>query len=339
VFGRIHPIAIHHTRTSTGQTMTVLIACAAVSAGPRPDRCLSDAAVDYRDEHDEQPDSKRESPNYDTAMGMPRKLTVTLAALMTAQSLTGVIAPEQYRDVEWIKATWFGNDWLTLVVAVPLLLTSSVGARRGSARAFLLCAGSVGYVLYNYAFYLFGAALNVFFPLYVVSVVLAAVILILTLGRLDPSSIALKVAPVVPVLVIAGSLVMIGLGLVVVWTAMWAAYAFGGRPTPVEPDAFRLVAALDLSLMVPAFASGGVLLWRRRPWGVVLAAIAGVQGSLYLAVLSINSLIAIQRGLAMWPGELIIWGPLAAFTVTITSLLLSGVREGNQPRKMSEYSE
>jgi len=24
--------------------------------------------------------------------------------------------------VEWIKATWFGNDWVTLMVAVPLLV-------------------------------------------------------------------------------------------------------------------------------------------------------------------------------------------------------------------------
>jgi hypothetical protein len=38
-------------------------------------------------------------------MGVPRKPTVTLAALMTAQSLTGLMTPEQYRDVEWIKAT------------------------------------------------------------------------------------------------------------------------------------------------------------------------------------------------------------------------------------------
>jgi hypothetical protein len=54
---------------------------------------------------------------------------------------------------------------------------------------------------------------------------------------------------------------------------MWAAYVFAGRPTPVDPDAFRLVAALDdLSLMVPAMVCGGVLPWRRRPWAVVLAA-------------------------------------------------------------------
>jgi hypothetical protein len=111
---------------------------------------------------------------------------------------------------------------------------------------------------------------------------------------------------------------------------MWAAYVFAGRPTPVDPDAFRLVAALDLSLMVPALVSGGVLLWQRRPWGVVLSAIAGVQGSLYLVVLSVNSWIAIERGLAAWPGELVIWGPLAAVTGTVTVLLLWSVRAPNE---------
>ena len=131
---------------------------------------------------------------------------------------------------------------------------------------------------------------------------------------------------------VSDSDVVIGVGLAAVWTAMWAAHVFAGRPTPVDPEAFRLVAALDLSMMVPALLSGGVLLWRRRPWGVVLAAIAGVQGSLYLAVLSINSLIAIQRGLARWPGELVIWGPLAAATVTVTLLLLVSVRPRYEAR-------
>jgi hypothetical protein len=269
----------------------------------------------------------RDRPStYDPEVGVPRQLTLALAALMATQSLIGLAAPDQYRDVEWIKATWFGNDWLTLVVAMPLLLTSSVIAQRGSARAFLVWAGAVGYGVYNYAFYLLGAALNVLFPLYVAAVVLAAVILIVTLGRFDPASIALKVPPVVPMPLVGGSLLTIGLSLALVWTAMWAAYVFAGRPTPVDPDVFRLVAALDLSLMVPALVSGGVLLWRRRPWGVVLAAIAGVQGTLYLAVLSINAVVAIERGLAVWPGELLIWGPLAAVTATVTWLLLSSVR-------------
>ena len=46
-------------------------------------------------------------------------------------------------------------------------------ARSGSLRGELLWLGATGYVVYNYAFYLFGAALNPFFPLYVIILGLA----------------------------------------------------------------------------------------------------------------------------------------------------------------------
>lgn len=286
----------------------------------------------HRDQHRAQPQSqtRASASAYDTAMSVPRKLTLTLAVLMTAQSLMGLLVPEQYRDVDWIKATWYGNDWLTLIMGVPLLLMSSIRAERGSSRAFLLWIGAVGYAIYNYAFYLLGAALNAFFPLYVICVVLATVVLILTLATHDATAVTLSARPAAPLPLIGGSFVIIGLGLAVVWIGMWAAHVFAGRPTPLDPEAFRLVASLDLSIMVPALVSGGVLLWRRRPWGIVVAAIAGVQGSLYLAVLSINALIAIQRGFAQWPGELIVWGPLTAVTLTLTSLLLASVRPDNK---------
>ena len=107
---------------------------------------------------------------------------------------------------------------------------------------------------------------------------------------------------------------------------MWAAYVFTGRPTPVGPDAFRLVAALDLSLMVPALTVGGVLLWQRSPWGYVIAAIASIQAALYLFVLSINSLVAIQHGLVDAPGELPIWGALTVLTTSLVLVLLTNIR-------------
>jgi hypothetical protein len=126
---------------------------------------------------------------------------------------------------------------------------------------------------------------------------------------------------------IGGAQVFVGIALASVWIATWAAYVFAGRPTPVVPEAFRLVAALDLVLMVPALTSGGILLWRRMPWGFVMAAIASIQGTLYLFVLSINSVVAIQRGLAPPPGELPIWGPLTVFMTIVTLVLLAGIRD------------
>ena len=107
---------------------------------------------------------------------------------------------------------------------------------------------------------------------------------------------------------------------------MWAAYVFAGRTTPVEPEAFKLVAALDLSLMVPALMTGGVLVWKRRPWGFVIATITSIQAALYLLVLSINTVVLIQRGIARAPGELPIWGPLTLFTAAVALLLLTNIR-------------
>jgi hypothetical protein len=107
---------------------------------------------------------------------------------------------------------------------------------------------------------------------------------------------------------------------------MWGAYAFASRPTPVEPEAFKLVAALDLSLIVPALIVGGALLWRRRPWGYVIAAIASIQSALYLLVLAVNSLVAIHRGLVKAPGELPIWLPLTMFMTFSALVLLVNVR-------------
>lgn len=74
-------------------------------------------------------------------------------------------------------------------------------------------------------------------------------------------------------------------------------YGWADWATP-HPAAFRLVAALDLTLMVPALGVGGVLLWRRRTWGWVLAPPAGIQGSLYLFILALNSALFIARGTA-----------------------------------------
>lgn len=84
--------------------------------------------------------------------------------------------------------------------------------------------------------------------------------------------------------------------------------------------------------MVPALAVGGILLWRRNAWGYIVAAIAGIQGSLYLLVLSTNSAVLIIRGLAEAPGELLQWGSLAVTTTAATALLPANVRGRREQR-------
>jgi hypothetical protein len=183
----------------------------------------------------------------------------------------------------------------------------------------------LGYAAYNGVYYMFGAALNAFLPLYVATLVLAVITLIGALSRLDAATVAARVGSKARVRIVGGYLVFVGIGLAAVWLIMWAAHIFAGQPTPVEPEAFKVVAALDLSIIVTVLLFGGVLLWRRKAWGYVLAAMAGILGAFYLLVLSVNALNQIRLGLTDAPGELPIWGTLFVLTATAALLLLSNL--------------
>jgi hypothetical protein len=259
-------------------------------------------------------------------MRTPLILSSWLAALMAVQSLLGLVLQGQYRDVAWIRATWFGNDLVTLLLVVPLLLVAIALVRRGSMRGLLLWFGVLGYGAYNYAYYLLGAALNAFFALYDVLLVASVVTLILALTRVDAAEVAAAFGAKMPFRAVGGFLVFVAAGLAIVWFGMWAAHIFAGRPTPVTPEAFKLVAALDTAIMVPAMAFGGVLLWRRSAWGGIAAGIASIMGALYLFVLSVNSVIAVVRGLVPAPGELPIWGVLGLSTAAAAAAILANAQ-------------
>ncbi len=255
-----------------------------------------------------------------------RTLSILLAVLMSAQSALGLVFSVEYRDVAWIAATWWGNDLVTLFLAVPLLVVGLTLASRGSVRGTLLWAGMLAYAAYNYAYYLLGAAMNRFFALYVICMLLAVAALILLLIALDADQIADRFRERTPARIIGGYFMFVAVGLSAIWLGTWAAYAFAGRPTPVETEAFKLVAALDLTLMVPALGLGGYLLFRRKSWGYVISSLAGVQASLYLLVLSVNSVVSMQRGLG-GGAELPIWSALLVMTTAATVILFTNIRD------------
>lgn len=262
-------------------------------------------------------------------MRAARLVSTALAGIMAIQSLTGLALPSLYEDTGYVLGTWFGNDLVTLTLATPLLVAGLLMNRRGGVRGRLLWVGGLGYAAYNYAFYLLGATLNAFFPLYVLALVLAGAGLILVLVRTDPDQIRASFAEGTPVRAVGGYLVLVASVLTLVWFGMWAGHVFSGRDVPGgDPAAFRLVAALDLTLMVPALGVGGVLLWRRRAWGYVIAPLAGIQGSLYLFILALNGGLFIVRGMAEWPGEIPVWGGLwlATAVATVTLMLQAGRR-------------
>lgn len=239
-------------------------------------------------------------------------LSGAVAVLMTVQAAAGILAPAVYRDAGWITAAWYGNDLVTLFVAVPLLVWSLHRARSGSLTGALAWYAMLAYATYNYAYYLFGAEMNAFFLLYAVLFVLPVFALILALGRLDVVSIAGRVTLSRRRGWIAGYMLATGIGLTIAWTAQWAAYLLVGTEPSIGVDAFQLVAAMDLTFIVPWFLVGALLLLRRSAWGYVVAPIIVIQGAMYTLVLSVNSAVAAARGFEGTAEQIPIW---AAWTL------------------------
>jgi hypothetical protein len=52
-----------------------------------------------------------------------------------------------------------------------------------------------------------------------------------------------------------------------------------------DQNAYKVIAAVDLSFAVPLLIAAACTLWRRRPWGYVLSAVAVVQFATYFAVM------------------------------------------------------
>ena len=251
-------------------------------------------------------------------------MTWLTVALTAAVSAVGLLNPQVYRDNLLVASGWRGNDLITLVVATPVLALAVLTAARGSLRAELVRLGALLYVVYNFAFYLFGAALNALFLAYVAIVVLGAAALIGGAARLDPSLVAPALRARVAVRGVAVFLALTGLILGAVHVSFVASFiATGELPSIVVATEHptHVVGALDLSLVVVPSLVAAWWLWRGNPWGVVLAVLVSVKGALYLPALTAATLAAYRAGALRDPSQAWIWAGIgvgclaAAFTV------------------------
>ena len=275
---------------------------------------------------------------HDATVKVRLRATFALAAatgvLMLAQSATGMLLPGLYRDQAFALDAWRVNDPVTLLIAVPALFVSLALARRGSARGFLVLLGVLQYAFYNYAFYLFGAALNVHFLLYVASFVASAIGLIAGLTALDAAAIGRSFSATTPVRLVAGYMGIWSALLGVAWVGQWLAFAITGTVPELGDEPFRLIAALDLSFVVTPVGIGAVWLWSRRGWGFVIAVVMNVKGAIYAGLLAIGSLAGGPVAAGGGDGLLGLWTFFTLGSVASLVLLLANMRarlEGAEP--------
>ncbi len=260
-------------------------------------------------------------------------LSWIVAALATVVSVGGLFWGGLYRDNAMIKAAMQGNDLVTLVLVVPLMIVAMVFVRRGSQRAELVWLGTVVYMLYNFAFYLFGCAFNRFFWLYVALFSLSIWALVFSVPRLDVAAMVRGMRAKTPVRWVAGWMFALGAQLGVMWLVRSASFwTTGVVPVDVTQtgNPTAIVYALDGSILIPAFIIAAVMLWNRKPWGYAMSVIVMVKGVAYAIGLQAMSYFAnVQTGT---PDPLT---PFYAYLGLFSALALGAMLVGMRPAAAS----
>lgn len=220
----------------------------------------------------------------------PYLLATAVTLLLTLVATTvGLFVPGFYRDAEVLLPQLYGQDLLTLAVAVPALVVSVYYAANGSLRGYVAWLGVTGYLLYTYASYALLAAFNELYLVYVALFALTLFTLIGGVTRVDPDVLKRSFG--------ADSVrafVVFQAALAVLVALMWLgevgpASLAGTRPPSIaETDLpVPVIQSLDLGVVVPTFGLTAYLLQQRNPWGYVFTGVLLVKGTtLGLAVLA-----------------------------------------------------
>jgi hypothetical protein len=255
-------------------------------------------------------------------------LSILIAILATFASAGGLLLDGLYRDNAFVKTTWLGNDAVTLFLAVPILVAAMILAKRGSFRAQLIWMGALDYMLYNYAFYLFGAAFNWFFLVYAALLALSIFALLFWLANLDVNGISGQVRKEAPVKWIGGYFLFVASGLGLVYLIQSIGFILTGNLpaiVTISGHPTNVVFALDLTLLIPWLILGAVWLMKRKPWGYVIAGILNVKGPLYTLVLAVNSILVVNAGITQ-TSELPLWGTLTALGLIASVLFYANMK-------------
>ena len=167
-----------------------------------------------------------------------------------------------------------GQDIVTLIVGIPLLITAIVLTRKGSLRGRLLLTGALGYFLYTYASMCFLTAFNSLFLVYVTLFSLSLFGFILALSGLNPAEVISHVSDRFPRRTIATYFIIVAAFLALAWLGLVGPPMLKGTPPAgLESAITMVIQSMDLGVIVPTSAITAYLLLKKRPWGYTLSTV------------------------------------------------------------------
>lgn len=233
------------------------------------------------------------------------------------------------------------QDYVTLILGLPLLVLSLFWARKNSLQGRLLLTGTLGYFFYTYASY---SLLSMYNPLFLVYVLLmSASFFAFTMAMMsfDIQRLPGAFSEKLPVKFIGGFLLFTS----IVFGIMWLGKIIPPLVNQTPPEGLEhyttlVIQALDLGFIVPAGIMAGILIIRKQPFGYLLAPILIIKEITLLTALSAMVILQIANGITVSPVVLILVLVLNSIIIYILFLTMKNIKEvsGTNRVQMSTWS-
>jgi len=255
--------------------------------------------------------------------------TTPIAILLAIATSAGVFVNDLYRDSPSFAAQAEGQDVISLVVVLPLLIVTALLARRGSAHARLIWLGSLIYLVYSYVISAFVVMFNPLFLVYVAILGCSLYALIVGLVTLDKSEIQALATEKTPVKAVSIYLAVLAILFYFLWLSeTLPALVAGTIPQSIQENGTptNAVHVLDMAWILPAFGITAVNLWRKQALGYTLAgAMLTYTVLLILAVLSMV-VFMMERGNPIFVPQAVIFVTLFAISLGMLIWYMKGLK-------------
>lgn len=222
------------------------------------------------------------------------------------------------------------QDYVTLFIALPLLLLSLWGAWKGSLRSRLVLAGTFGYFTVTYLFYTAMGMYNSVFLFYVALLGLSFFGLAITLFSFDLSRIPEMFRPGAPAKLVGGFLVFNSVAIALMWLSVVVPPLLEGTiyPESLQHYTTLIVQGFDLGLLLPIACVTGILLIRKTPLGYLIGTTYIVFLSILMTALTAKIIAMGLNGVNIIPAVFII-PAINLFSIVCAAWMIRSVEKKN----------
>ncbi len=221
------------------------------------------------------------------------------------------------------------QDYVTLLLGVPLLLISLFLARKNSLRGLFLLSGTLAYFLVTYLFYLAMAMYNRMFLIYVFLLGTSFFAFILTLFSYQVKELP-GVSHSEKIFRTAGWFLIANASLVgLLWLKIVVPPLLDGSIIPAEVQHYTtlIVQGFDLGLLLPMAIVSGMMAIKKHLFGYLFIVIYVIFLSLLMTALSAKILFMARAGANVIPAVFIM-PTINLIAMVFAVLLLRNIKSG-----------